>query len=45
MKLFTEIHCEKNITIAHSDPVCVLGSCFADEMGARLAAAAREAGL
>ena len=39
MKLFTEVHCEKNITIAHSDPVCVLGSCFADEMGARLAAA------
>ena len=39
MKLFTEVHCEKNITIAQSDPVCVLGSCFADEMGARLAAA------
>ena len=39
MKLFTEVHCEKNITIAHSDPVCVLGSCFADEMGARLEAA------
>jgi hypothetical protein len=39
MKLFTEVHCENNITIAHSDPVCVLGSCFADEMGARLAAA------
>ena len=39
MKLFTEVHCEKIITIAHSDPVCVLGSCFADEMGARLAAA------
>ena len=39
MKLFTEIHCEKNITIAHSDSVCVLGSCFADEMGARLEAA------
>ena len=39
MKLFTEVHCEKIITIAHSDPVCVLGSCFADEMGAHLAAA------
>jgi len=39
MKLFTEIHCEKSITIAHSDSVCVLGSCFADEMGERLEAA------
>ncbi len=39
MKLFTDIHCEINITIAHSDSVCVLGSCFADEMGARLEAA------
>ena len=39
MKLFTEVLCEINITIAHSEPVCVLGSCFADEMGARLAAA------
>lgn len=43
MKLFTEVHCEKKITIAHSDPVCVLGSCFADEMGARLEAAGFDA--
>jgi hypothetical protein len=39
MKLFTQVTCEKSITIAHSEPVCVLGSCFADEMGARLEAA------
>lgn len=39
MKLFTEIHSEKSITIAHSDSVCVLGSCFADEIGIRLEAA------
>ncbi len=39
MKLFTQVACEKSITIAHSEPVCVLGSCFADEMGARLEAA------
>ena len=39
MKLFTEVNCEINIIIAHSDSVCVLGSCFADEMGVRLEAA------
>ena len=39
MKLFTQVACEKSITIAHSEPVCVLGSCFADEMGTRLEAA------
>ena len=39
MKLFTVVQCEKQVTIAHSEPICVLGSCFADEMGARLAAA------
>jgi len=39
MKLFTQVACEINITIAHSEPVCVLGSCFADEIGARLEAA------
>lgn len=39
MKLFTEVHCENNSIIAHSDSVCVLGSCFADEMGGRLEAA------
>ena len=37
MKLFTEVPCEKLSTIARTDSVCVLGSCFADEMGARLA--------
>jgi hypothetical protein len=36
MKLFTEIPCEKIAEIALSDRICVLGSCFADEMGARL---------
>ncbi len=36
MKLFTEVCCEKLPTIARTDAVCVLGSCFADEMGARL---------
>ncbi|NLZ19585.1 MAG: GSCFA domain-containing protein [Bacteroidales bacterium] len=36
MKLFTDVSCEKLSTIAHADPVCVIGSCFADEMGARL---------
>ena len=36
MKLFTEVTCEKLSTIARTDSVCVLGSCFADEMGARL---------
>ena len=39
MKLFTQVFSEKTFTIAHSEPVCVLGSCFADEMGARLEAA------
>ena len=37
MKLFTEVSCEKLSTIARTDSVCVLGSCFADEIGARLA--------
>ena len=36
MKLFTEVGSEKLSTIARTDTVCVLGSCFADEMGARL---------
>ena len=36
MKLFTEVACEKLSTIARTDSVCVLGSCFADEMGRRL---------
>ena len=39
MILYTEIPCEKVAEIALSDPVCILGSCFADEMGARMEAA------
>lgn len=39
MKLFTEIPCEKVAELALSDPICVLGSCFADEIGARMEAA------
>ena len=38
MKLFTDIPCEKNAEISLSDHICVLGSCFADEIGARLEA-------
>ena len=37
MKLFTEISCEKLPVFSLSEPVCVLGSCFADAMGGRLA--------
>ena len=36
MKLFTEVPCEKAIEFPLCEPVCVLGSCFADAMGARL---------
>lgn len=36
MKLYTEVSCEKLTTITRTDSVCVLGSCFADEMGVRL---------
>ena len=39
MKLYTEVSAEKLSTIFLTDPVCSLGSCFADEMGARLSAA------
>ena len=39
MKLFTDIPCEKITEISLSDNLCVLGSCFADEIGARLEAA------
>ena len=39
MKLFTEVPCEKSLSFLLSGPVCVLGSCFADEMGANLEAA------
>ena len=42
MKLFTEVPCEKSMTFPLSEPVCVLGSCFADAMGARLADAGFE---
>ena len=38
MKLFTDIPCEKIAEISLSDNICVLGSCFADEIGARLEA-------
>ena len=38
MKLFTDIPCEKIAEISLSDTICVLGSCFADEIGARLEA-------
>ena len=38
MKLFTDIPCEKIAEISLSDHICVLGSCFADEIGARLEA-------
>lgn len=36
MKLFTEVSCEKIAPIPLDAPICVLGSCFADEIGARL---------
>ena len=36
MKLFTDIRCETVAAMTLSDPVCVLGSCFADETGERL---------
>ena len=40
MKLATEVHCEKNrFSLSLSDDVCVIGSCFADAVGERLAAA------
>jgi len=39
MKLYTPVDCEKIARIALTDPVCVLGSCFADELGGRLSAA------
>ena len=38
MKLFTDIPCEKIAEISLSDTICVLGSCFADEIGSRLEA-------
>jgi len=38
MKLFTDIPCEKIAEISLSDHICVMGSCFADEIGARLEA-------
>ena len=39
MKLFTDIPCEKITEISLSDHICVMGSCFADEIGARMEAA------
>lgn len=39
MKLFTDIPCEKITEISLSDKICVLGSCFADEIGSRMEAA------
>ena len=40
MKLATEVHCEKNrFSLSLSDDVCVIGSCFADAVGERLATA------
>lgn len=39
MKLFTEVCCEKLQPITPRERICVLGSCFADSIGERLAAA------
>lgn len=39
MKLFTEVCCEKMQPISPRERICVLGSCFADSIGERLAAA------
>lgn len=39
MKLYTPVDYEKGISFSLSDPVCVLGSCFADEIGGRMQAA------
>lgn len=38
MKLFTDVNCKKIAEFALSDRICVMGSCFADEIGARLEA-------
>ena len=40
MKLATDVHCENNrFSLSLSDDVCVIGSCFADAVGERLATA------
>ena len=39
MKLFTEVACEKIRPISRDGHLCVLGSCFADSIGEKLAAA------
>ena len=39
MKLFTEVACEKIRPLSQDGRICVLGSCFADSIGERLAAA------
>lgn len=39
MKLFTEVTCEKLTPLSRGERICVLGSCFADAIGEKLAAA------
>lgn len=39
MKLFTEVSCEKLTPLSRGERICVLGSCFADAIGEKLAAA------
>ena len=39
MKLFTEVACEKLTPLSRGERICVLGSCFADAIGEKLAAA------
>ena len=39
MKLFTEVDCEKLSPLSRGERICVLGSCFADAIGEKLAAA------
>lgn len=39
MKLFTEVNCEKLSPLSRGEKICVLGSCFADAIGEKLAAA------
>ena len=36
MKLYTPVECEKIAQLTQTVPICTLGSCFADDMGARL---------
>ena len=39
MKLYTEVNCEKLSPLSRGEKICVLGSCFADAIGEKLAAA------